>query len=58
MTLSHGAPAERLSKVADKFIMGTPLDMVPLRQPMWTFVRHWSKSLQTVVLHLIDAGPR
>ena len=47
-----------LSQSAEKFIVGAPLDMVPLRQPVWTFARHWSKSLHTVVLHLIDETAR
>jgi hypothetical protein len=47
-----------LSRSADDFIIAAPLDMVPARQPVWEFVRHWTKSLRTVVLHLIDETAR
>ena len=46
------------SQAAEEFIIEAPLDMVPARQPVWTFVRHWSTSLRTVVVHLIDETAR
>jgi Protein of unknown function (DUF664) len=47
-----------LGRFADDFIMAASLDMVPARQPVWEFIRHWTKSLRTVVLHLIDETAR
>jgi hypothetical protein len=47
-----------LGRSADDFIIATSLDMVPARQPVWEFTRHWTKSLRTVVLHLIDETAR
>lgn len=34
------------------------LDDPPGRQPVWEFVRHWSRSNRTVILHLIDETAR
>jgi hypothetical protein len=58
-TLARGVEryVER-SQAAEEFIIEAPLDSVPARQPVWPFVRHWSKSLRTVVVHLIDETAR
>jgi uncharacterized damage-inducible protein DinB len=44
---------------SEMYIAEVPsLDDAPARQPVWEFTRHWSRSLRTVVLHLIDETAR